>query len=104
MASKCFPDERANDCAGGSTTAVLIGRVHEGAGLQPDCRTNLREMMMMMKEKEKRHIQTKSKQKKRERKRYRGKKWSVHPKMNENVSFSLSHVVPNPWRPISATE
>lgn len=49
-------------------TTVLIGRVLEGAGLESDCRTNLREMMMMiMRKKEKRHIQTKiNKRKKRE--------------------------------------
>lgn len=71
MQSKCNPDKRANDCAGGRMTAVLIGRLHEGAGLESDYRTNLTEMMMMiiiiMRGKEKRHIQTKiSKRKKRE--------------------------------------
>lgn len=68
---KGFPDKRANDCAGGRKTAVLIGRVGEGAGLESDSWTHLREMMMIkmnLREKQKRHIQTKiSKQQKREK-------------------------------------
>ncbi len=85
---------------------MLIGRAHEGAELESACRTNPRERMMMRREKEKRHIQTKtSKQKKRERKRRREKR-SVHPKMNETVHFSLSlsRVVPDLRKPISATQ
>lgn len=71
MQPKCFPDKRANDCAGRRMTTVLIGHVHEGAGLETDCWTSLREMMMMIikRQREKRHIQPKrSKQKKREKK------------------------------------
>ncbi len=82
---------------------MLIGRAHEGAELESDCRTNPRERMMRT-EKEKRHIQTKtSKQKRRERKRRREKR-SVHPKMKPYIFLSLSRVVPDLRKPISAMQ